>query len=247
MAYQSYKSSDPWVVPSPLEFDALGDTIPLSPFEASYNSIQSASPSLDDQHPLASNTYLFPSWLDSLSSTFYYILQIFPSDESIMEMLSIEEAPWDDNHHRSSFLLSLDEIDKDIDCIFPDSVVDSLQSPILTHDTTSEGNLGNISSTITIDISIKEGIVENVHLDANCSPKEVENYTSLFKEFHNVFAWSYKELPRINPSIIVHEIKTYLGVKPIREKLRPVHPKKTATIKAKVEKLLKSGFIYLSP
>jgi hypothetical protein len=41
MAYQSYESSDPWVVPSPLEFDALGDTMPLSPAEASYNAIQS--------------------------------------------------------------------------------------------------------------------------------------------------------------------------------------------------------------
>ena len=47
--------------------------------------------------------------------------------------------------------------------------------------------------------------------------------------------------------IIVHEIKTYLGVKPVRPKLRLVHPKKTATIKAKVEKLLKSFFIYPVP
>jgi hypothetical protein len=45
----------------------------------------------------------------------------------------------------------------------------------------------------------------------------------------------------------VHEIKTYPGVKPVRQKLRPVHPKKTATIKAEVEKLLKSGFIYPVP
>jgi hypothetical protein len=120
MAYQSYESSDPWIVPSPLEFDALGDTMPLSPAEASYDAIQSTSPSPDDQHLLASTAYSFPSWLDSLSSTFDYILQIFPSDESIMEMLSIEEAPWDDNHHHSSFLPSLDEIEKDIHSIFPD-------------------------------------------------------------------------------------------------------------------------------
>jgi hypothetical protein len=45
MAYQSYESSNPWVVPSPLEFDALCDTMPLSLAEASYNAIQSASPS----------------------------------------------------------------------------------------------------------------------------------------------------------------------------------------------------------
>jgi hypothetical protein len=33
MAYQSLESSDPWIVPSPMEFDALGDTMPLSPAE----------------------------------------------------------------------------------------------------------------------------------------------------------------------------------------------------------------------
>jgi hypothetical protein len=83
----------------PLEFDLLCDTIPLSLFEASHDAIQSTSPSLDDQHLLASDTYLFPSWLDSLSSTFKYILWIFPLNESIMEMISIDEVPWDENHH----------------------------------------------------------------------------------------------------------------------------------------------------
>jgi hypothetical protein len=54
-------------------------------------------------------------------------------------------------------------------------------------------------------------------------------------------------MPGIDPSIIVHEIKTYPGVKPVRQKLHPVHPKKTVAIKAEVEKLLKSGFIYPVP
>jgi hypothetical protein len=39
MNYQSLESSDPWIVPSPLEFDALGDTVPLSSAETSYVSI----------------------------------------------------------------------------------------------------------------------------------------------------------------------------------------------------------------
>jgi hypothetical protein len=89
--------------------------------------------------------------------------------------------------------------------------------------------------------------MENINLGANCSPEEVVSYTALFKELCDVFAWSYEEMPGIDPSIIVHEIKTYPGVKPVRQKLHPVHPKKTATIKAEVEKLLKSGFIYPVP
>jgi hypothetical protein len=33
----------------------------------------------------------------------------------------------------------------------------------------------------------------------------------------------------------------------MRQKLHPVHPKKTTTIKVEVKKLLKSGFIYPVP
>jgi hypothetical protein len=213
MAYQSYESSDPWIVPTPLEFDALGDTMPLSHAKVAYDANQPPSPSPDDQQLLVSTAYSLSSWLDSLSSTFDYILRIFPSNESIMEMLSIKEVPWDDNHHCSYFLPSLDELEKDIHSIFLDGVVNSLQFLILTQDTIYEGNLGNISSTIVINISIKEGIVENVHLGANCSPEEVEDYTALFKEFCDIFAWSYEEMSGIDPSIVVHEIKTYPGVK----------------------------------
>jgi hypothetical protein len=246
LPYQSLESSDPWIVPSPLEFDVLGDTIPLSPAKAAYVAIQSTSPSSNNSHSLAPDTYSVPSWLDFLSSAIDYISHIFPSDESIMEMLNIDDLPLDDNHHRSSFLPPLEEI-QDIRSIFPPDVTKAPQSPILTTDTLSEGNMGNISTTVTIDISIKEGVMENINLGANFTPDEVVSYTALFKEFHDVFAWSYKEMPGIDPSIVVHEIKTYPDAKPVRQKLRPVHPKKVAAIKAEVEKLLKSGFIYLIP
>ena len=51
----------------------------------------------------------------------------------------------------------------------------------------------------------------------------------------------------IDPSIVVHEIKTYPLAKTIRKTLRHVHPRKATTIKAKIEKLLKYGFIYPVP
>ena len=54
-------------------------------------------------------------------------------------------------------------------------------------------------------------------------------------------------MPGIDPIIMVHDIPTYPGAKPIRQCLRPVHPRKAAAIKAEVEKLLKAGFIYPIP
>jgi hypothetical protein len=114
-AYQYLESSDPWIVPSPLEFNALGDTMPLSPAKTSYIVVQSVSPSLDDQHLLAPDNYSMPSRLSSLSSAIDYISPIFPSDESLMEMLSIDELPRDDNHHRFSLLPPRAEIQGDVD------------------------------------------------------------------------------------------------------------------------------------
>ena len=54
-------------------------------------------------------------------------------------------------------------------------------------------------------------------------------------------------MPDIDPQIVVHEIKTYAGAKPVRQKLRQIHLKKAAAIKAEVEKLLRAGFIYPVP
>ena len=51
-------------------------------------------------------------------------------------------------------------------------------------------------------------------------------------------------MPGIDPSIVEHEIQTYPNAKPIRQKLRPINPHKAVAVKAKVEKMLKPGFIY---
>jgi hypothetical protein len=115
---------------------------------------------------------------------------------------------------------------------------------VTSNDVFAEGKLSNISLTIPIDISVKPGIVENVHIRASCSLDEIVTYTSLFKEFCDIFSWSYEEMPGIDPSIIVHEIKTYLEAKPVWQRLHPVHPRKVAAIKLEVEKLLKASFIY---
>ena len=51
----------------------------------------------------------------------------------------------------------------------------------LTHDVESEGNLSNITKTISIDISVKPNITKNINVGQNSSPLELESYTTLFK------------------------------------------------------------------
>ena len=73
---------------------------------------------------------------------------------------------------------------------------------------------------MAVEISVKLGVSENIFIGQNSSPEELQTYMALFKEFRDVFAWTYEEMPGIDPSIIVHEIKTYPDAKPIRQKLR---------------------------
>lgn len=101
-----------------------------------------------------------------------------------------------------------------------------------------------IAEMIPINISRNPDVVENVFIGADFSPEEIHIYMDLFKEFHDVFAWTYEKMPGIDLKIVEHEIITYPDAKPVRQKLRPVNPRKAIAIKAEFEKLLKAGFIY---
>ena len=81
-------------------------------------------------------------------------------------------------------------------------------------------------------------------LGASFSLEEVDGYTALFQEFHDIFAWSYTEIPDLDPSIVEHHIDTWLDVAPIHPKQQPIHPSKVVAVKAEIEKLRIDGFIY---
>ena len=104
-----------------------------------------------------------------------------------------------------------------------------------------------ISPTIPINISREPSKIENVYIGEECSHAEIQEYTELFKYFREIFTWSYKEMPGIDPRIFEHEIKTYPDAKPVRQRLRAVNPRKAPMIKNKIEKLLKSNIIYPIP
>jgi hypothetical protein len=55
--------------------------------------------------------------------------------------------------------------------------------PLDTHGIYVEGNMVNISPTITINISQTPGKIKNIYIGADCSPEEIHIYTDLFKEF----------------------------------------------------------------
>ena len=55
---------------------------------------------------------------------------MFHTDESIQEFLSMDELPWDDLHHRYSFLPDLDKFENEFSSIFIIDYVKEPQNPI---------------------------------------------------------------------------------------------------------------------
>jgi hypothetical protein len=104
--------------------------------------------------------------------------------------------------------------------------------------------MANISPTIKIDISIKNGVIEEITIGVACTPQEMTIYKSLFQEYREIFSWSYIEMPGLNPSIIEHRIDTWPNITPVHQKQRLLHPSKAADIKAKIDKLHVAWFIY---
>lgn len=101
--------------------------------------------------------------------------------------MSLDETPWNDIHHCSSFLLSLSEIPSCLESFVSYNPTCPLQTLVLVHEVLSKGNMGNITATMPLDICIKPGIVENIHIGVSCSPNEIKVFIDFFKEFCDVF------------------------------------------------------------
>ena len=172
---------------------------------------------------------------------------MFPLDEVIIEAMLGVEPPWEELHHRSYFLSELDLLEHEDYREILSQKVGRPMVPLSSPGQMADGNMANISSTIPINISRNPGTIENIYIGADCSQDDIGEYTELFKEFRDIFTWSYDEMPGIDPQIVEHEIKTYPNAKPVRQRLRAVNPRKAPAIKAEIEKLLKVGFIYPVP
>ena len=163
----------------------------LSPAELNYIEIVavSAPPAESSSLSGALDSYDYSPWLGECASS-DPLKEIFPSDEAIMETMSLEEPPWFNLHHHSSFLPTLRETLACLERFAPCLPSQPLQTPIQVYQVSSAGNMGNITQTQSIDIFVKLGIVEHIHISVTCTHEEIQLYTGPFHEFRDVFAWS---------------------------------------------------------
>jgi hypothetical protein len=70
----------------------------------------------------------------------------------------------------------------------------------------------------TINLGTPEN-PKNINLGKTVSKEERKAYLKLFREYQDVFAWSYRDLKTYDTRIIQHTIPLKPGVKPFQQNL----------------------------
>ena len=82
-----------------------------------------------------------------------------------------------------------------------------------------------------------------IYVSSLLTPEEESKYFELLMKYKDVFAWTYKEMPGLDPTVAVHRLAIKQGVRPIKQAQRRFRPELLPQIEAEVNKLEQAGFI----
>ena len=95
---------------------------------------------------------------------------------------------------------------------------------------------------------VKSGTGEKpkiIKLSKSLPPDQKPKYVDLFKEFQDVFAWSYEDLKSYDTTVIQHTIPLKPNQKPFKQKLRRINPVLLPLIEKEVKKMFEASIIVL--
>ncbi|KAK4404358.1 Transposon Tf2-12 polyprotein [Sesamum angolense] len=103
-----------------------------------------------------------------------------------------------------------------------------------------------IKATIDELKEVNLGDIENprpIYISASLTHGEEGTYITLLHEFKDVFAWSYKEMPGLDPNVALHHLSVKKGARPVKQGQRRFRPELIPLIEGEVNKLIEVGFI----
>ena len=65
----------------------------------------------------------------------------------------------------------------------------------------------------------------------------------LLRLYLDVFAWSYEDMPGLNPTIVQHHLPILPRARPVKQKLRRLHPQWSLQVKEEIQKQLSVCFL----
>ncbi|KAA3458454.1 gag/pol polyprotein [Gossypium australe] len=91
------------------------------------------------------------------------------------------------------------------------------------------------------NVSLEEG--KMVRIGARITEETKQNLVELLREFKDVFAWSYQDMPGLSTDIVVHRLPIKEECKLVQQKLRRMRPDVVLKIKEEVKKQYDAGFL----
>jgi len=82
-----------------------------------------------------------------------------------------------------------------------------------------------------------------IYVSSSLTPEEEKQYMELLSEYKDVFAWSYKEIPRLDRKVAVRRLSIKRGISPKKQPQRHFRPELVPKIEKEVNKLIEAAFI----
>ena len=83
-----------------------------------------------------------------------------------------------------------------------------------------------------------------ISISESLSPTEKQDLIALIKEYTNIFAWSYEDMPDLDPQVAMHHLNIKPDAKPVKQQRRRFWPDIIDAIEAEIQKLIEYGFIW---
>ena len=84
---------------------------------------------------------------------------------------------------------------------------------------------------------------KHTYVSSLLSEKEKEQLRQVLLGNINVFAWTHSDMTCISPTHASHKLNVVLSTRPIKQKVRHLHPNHHQIIQAEVDNLLDARFI----
>ena len=82
-----------------------------------------------------------------------------------------------------------------------------------------------------------------IRIGSSLSPDERSGLIDLLRSYLDVFAWSYEDMPGLDPTIVQHHLPILPHARSITQKLRRLHPRWSLQVKKEIQKQLNVGFL----
>ncbi|RVW61814.1 Transposon Ty3-I Gag-Pol polyprotein [Vitis vinifera] len=197
-------------------------------FEGIVSPVEGASDLVDP--PLSFDVLSgFVSRSDDVSVASFMDLSIFEYSPASCDSTSIS-AP----HSPTSQIFDIND-----EVAWPDSDRDSSDHDSDPVDERVSPDTGDVE---TVDFGTEDQPRE-LKIGSPLSTEERDRLIHLLRSYLDVFAWSYEDMPGLDPSIVQHHLPILPHVRPVKQKLRRLHPRWSLQVKEEIQKQLSVGFI----